>query len=313
MAPQPIHILPRDDKTSSNNILYIAGFTVAGIVILGAVCWLTIRLLRKRARRSEQDDRGAAFLNVRGLIREDGEKSRGGALPKYGYHRFPPVPDTLINYVLTILCVFHDSDIHGIQSHMFSRTHLGPQGVIMPSRVLTRPNVTKQEIVDYHANEGNLPRPFAPFSFALQAGSTPSVGKRGSTASVLTVNRDSFLSIGSRNSRFSMASTISSSSPSNRRKVQQNFDPVLPDELVVSLGERLTVMESFDDGWCIVGRPAMLNKDEVEMGAVPAWCFLKPVKGLRAERPMRIGSLGVAVKLDAPNPGREQVMSWSNF
>jgi hypothetical protein len=185
----------------------------------------------------------------------------------------------------------------------------------MPSRVLTNPNVTKQEIVNYHANEGNLPRPFAPFSFALQAGTPPSVGKRGSTASVLTVTRDSFLSVHShsRSNRFSIASSISSSSQSNRRKAHQLFDPVLPDELVISLGERLTVMQSFDDGWCIVGRPGMLNKDEVELGAVPAWCFLKPVKGLRAERPMRIASLGVTVQLDAPSSERDQVMSWSNF
>ena len=183
----------------------------------------------------------------------------------------------------------------------------------MPSRVLTRPNATEQEIVDYHTNEGNLPRPFAPFSFALQAGNSPPVGKRTSVASVLTFSRDSFLSIGSRSNRFSIASTISSSSQSNRRKVQQLFGPILPDELVVSLGERLTVMQSFDDGWCIVGRPSMLNKEEIELGAVPAWCFLKPVKGLRAERPMRIGSLGVTVQLDTPTPERDQVMSWSNF
>ena len=183
----------------------------------------------------------------------------------------------------------------------------------MPSRVLTREGPSKQEIIDYHAGEGNLPRPFAPFSFALQAGTTPSVGKRGSTASVLTVSRNSFLSINSHNSRFSFASTVSSASQSGRRKVHQIFDPVLPDELVLSLGERLTVMQSFDDGWCIVGRPGMLNKDDVELGAVPAWCFLKPVKGLRAERPMRIASLGVTVQLDAPNPGRDQLISWSNF
>lgn len=183
----------------------------------------------------------------------------------------------------------------------------------MPSRVLSRPSVSKQEIVEYHRTEGNLPRPFAPFSFALQAGTTPSVGKRGSTASVLTVSRNSFLSMNSHSNRFSIASTISSASQSGRRKVHQSFDPVLPDEFVVSLGERLVVMQSFDDGWCIVGRPAVMNKDEVELGAVPAWCFLKPVKGLRAERPMRIGSLGVTVQLDAPASEREQVMSWSNF
>ncbi|KAF9648734.1 hypothetical protein BDM02DRAFT_2068285 [Thelephora ganbajun] len=287
MAPQPIHILSRtDDSGSSNTPLYIAGFSVAGVIAIGAAIWLTIRFLRKRARERDEDNRGAAFLNVRGLVREDDEKREDESFP---------------------------SGIHAIQSRTFSRAHIDAQGIVMPSRALTRPNTTKQEILDHHANEGNLPRPFAPFSFALQAGTTPPVEKRGSTASVLTVSRDSFLSLYSHSSRFSTASTISSSSQSNRRKVQQLFDPVLPDELVVSLGERLTVMQSFDDGWCIVGRPGMVNKDDIELGAVPAWCFLKTVKGLRAERPMRIDSLGITVQLDAPNPGRDQVMSWSNF
>lgn len=286
MAPQPIHILPRAGSGSSSTPLYIAGFVIAGVVFIAGVGWLTVRFLRKRAQRNGEDNRGAAFLNVRGLVREDGEKNGEDALP---------------------------NDFQGIQSHMFSRAHVGAQGVVMPSRVLSRPNVTKQEIVDYHTNEGNLPRPFAPFSFALQAGAPPAVGKRNSTASVLTVSRNSFLSLSHHSNRFSIASTISSSSQSHRRKVHQLFDPVLPDELVISPGERLTVMQSFDDGWCIVGRPGMMNKDEVEMGAVPAWCFLKPVKGLRAERPMRIGSLGVTVQLDAPSSERDQVMSWSNF
>ena len=291
--------------------LYIAGFVVAGLIAIGVAAWLTIRFLRQRARRNDEDSRGAAFLNVRGLVREDGEKGTDEALPKYVCQSLASARDLVIN---PHFAFSNCSDIHGIQSHMFSRAHVGAQGVVMPSRALTRPNVTKQEIVDYHASEGNLPRPFAPFSLALQAGSfTPSVGKRGSTASILTVSRDSFLSMGSHNNRFSIISTISSSSQSGRRKVRQVFDPVLPDELVVSLGERLAVMESFDDGWCIVGRPGMMNKDEVELGAVPAWCFLGPVKGLRAERPMRIASLGVTVQLDAPNPGRDQVMSWSNF
>ena len=93
------------------------------------------------------------------------------------------------------------------------------------------------------------------------------------------------------------------------------FDPVLPDELVVSLGESLTLVQQHDDGWCIVGRDSVFNPGEVELGAVPAWAFLKPVKGLRAERPMRVSSLGVTVNLDAPPSlgPRDNVMSWSNF
>lgn len=59
----------------------------------------------------------------------------------------------------------------------------------------------------------------------------------------------------------------------------------------------------------------MLKSGDVEMGAVPAWVFVKPVKGLKAERPMRSSSLGVTVEMDA-GPGfssREELVSWSNF
>jgi len=99
------------------------------------------------------------------------------------------------------------------------------------------------------------------------------------------------------------------------RKVKQLFSPVLPDELVLSLGERVTVVQSFDDGWCVVGRDSLLKSSEVEMGAVPAWCFVKPVKGLKATRPMRTTSLGVTVQIDQGPAfsSRDEVISWSNF
>jgi len=99
------------------------------------------------------------------------------------------------------------------------------------------------------------------------------------------------------------------------RKVRQLFSPVLPDELVLSLGEKVTVVRSFDDGWCIVGRDSVVTPGEIEMGAVPAWSFVKPVKGLKASRPMRTTSLGVTVEIDG-GPGfssREECISWSNF
>ena len=88
MAPHPIHILRRAGTGSSSSGLYIAGFVVAGVVLVGAAAWLTLRFLRKRARRDADDKRGAAFLNVRGLFREDGEKSREDALPEYGCNFF---------------------------------------------------------------------------------------------------------------------------------------------------------------------------------------------------------------------------------
>jgi len=93
-------MLPRDETSSSKTGLYIAGFVVAGVLIMGAVAWLTIRFLRRRARRDDEDNRGAAFLNVRGLVRDDGEKGEVEALPKYGYQLFISMFDLLINRVL---------------------------------------------------------------------------------------------------------------------------------------------------------------------------------------------------------------------
>lgn len=63
-----------------------------------------------------------------------------------------------------------------------------------------------------------------------------------------------------------------------------------------------------------MGRDSIFKPGEVELGAVPAWCFVKPVKGLRAERPLRTASLGVTVNLeDSNSPMRDNVISWSNF
>ena len=112
------------------------------------------------------------------------------------------------------------------------------------------------------------------------------------------------------------------------RKVRQDFDPVLPDEILIKLGEQLTIVQSFDDGWCVVGREggslvqtakslfksAPATELDVELGVVPAWCFLKPVKGLRAERPVRSTSLGITVNINAPgHTERGELHSWSNF
>ncbi|OBZ72100.1 hypothetical protein A0H81_07741 [Grifola frondosa] len=168
----------------------------------------------------------------------------------------------------------------------FNRNQLAPH-VIMPEKAVIRPGASRNEIIDHYAAEGKLPRPFAPFSLAMSGGnlSVPA----GDTSPVRPLSTASFLSIANSN-RLSIASTVSSLGASGQRK-------------------------SFDDGWCIVGRDSMMNPGDAELGAAPAWCFLKPVKGLRAERPMRISSLGVTVNLDVgPGfEGRDNVMSWSNF
>ena len=90
------------------------------------------------------------------------------------------------------------------------------------------------------------------------------------------------------------------------------FSPKLPDELVISVGERLTVVSSFDDGWYTVGRDSILKPGEVEMGTVPSWCFVKPVEGFKPERPTRISSLGMTVEPE-PEADQESLISWSHF
>lgn len=126
----------------------------------------------------------------------------------------------------------------------------------------------------------------------------------------------------------STSSGDSSLSGAGARKVRQTCNPILPDELLVTVGERLTVVQSFDDGWCCVGRenktawaaPKSLFKSHTpdpstsfELGVVPAWVFIKPAKGLTAERPMRSTSLGVTIEMDAPGAARDELVSWSNF
>ncbi|CUA73078.1 hypothetical protein RSOLAG22IIIB_05143 [Rhizoctonia solani] len=98
------------------------------------------------------------------------------------------------------------------------------------------------------------------------------------------------------------------------RKVQTVFAPLLPDELVLAVGEKVTLLQSFDDEWCVVGRDRF---GEVEVGAVPVFVFTKLRAGEKMERPMRSTSLGVQVEMSSA-PGaawssRDEVISWSNF
>ena len=112
----------------------------------------------------------------------------------------------------------------------------------------------------------------------------------------------------------SHARTESTSSNVITRKVMTVFPPLLPDELVLSVGEKVTLLQSFDDEWCVVGRDRF---GDVEVGAVPVYVFSKVPAGEKMDRPMRSTSLGVKVEM-SNSPGahfssREEVISWSNF
>lgn len=120
-----------------------------------------------------------------------------------------------------------------------------------------------------------------------------------------------------------------STSSTQARAVRQLFDPVLPDELSpLRYGECLTVLQSFDDGWCLVARDTSRssrtsrlsawmksNGDNVDIGLVPALVFDKPLKAITVTRPFRstsVNALHFGQSL-APDFARDAIISWSNF
>ncbi|EJD45975.1 hypothetical protein AURDEDRAFT_184563 [Auricularia subglabra TFB-10046 SS5] len=101
--------------------------------------------------------------------------------------------------------------------------------------------------------------------------------------------------------------------------VKVAFTALLPDEVNVAVEDRVTVVDVYDDGWCVVLKS---GDDDVMMGAVPAWCFDTPSpdepEGFERTRPERKSSLGVTVELEEPDTSgqssrHDSVFSWSNF
>ena len=206
-----------------------------------------------------------------------------------------------------------------------SQTHENHTQPFLPALPVLPAIPSADDIINFHKEAGNFPRPF---SFALNAAPRPS-------SSLLSPNGNKRNSLASmkRISVMSSCSTVSTVQAllGKIRKVRQVYTPVLPDELLLThIGEHLTILQSFDDGWCVVGRdnPAFLaasgpktlfpsaNEKEsdpnMELGMVPAWTFVKPTKGVRPERPIRSSSLGITVQMESSS-SRDSVMSWSNF
>lgn len=224
-----------------------------------------------------------------------------------------------------------------------------------PKRAVIRRASTREEVLDFHRVSGKFPRAFGP-TRNFTTPSNPTASPVSIIFRVPPLSPSPRTSVESANrpvtklqsslsafplppsKRLSTHSDESSSSHSQclTRKVRQVFMPILPDELLLKrLGEQLIVMNSFDDGWCVVGRVKCSpiyhsnskshfkfpeeEKDkipnDVEIGVVPAWCFVKPVHGICSERPVRSSSLGITVEARAgpESKARREIMSWSNF
>jgi hypothetical protein len=232
---------------------------------------------------------------------------------------------------IDLLCV---RGLYAIPNANFSPSRVGVS-ITMPEKAILRRSEQVDEL-GFRQQSESMPRHPSPkpFSFAMAAASAASSTSEQRGDKRISRFRDSLLSTTSGQNRFSVSSSGSNSTqgPTTgiRRKVRQLFSPVLPDELLISSpGEQVTLIQSFDDGWCLVGKehgtflsaPKSLfrqqgttSDNDIELGVVPAWCFIKPVKGLRVERPVRSSSLGVTVQLQGPGfSSRDEVISWSNF
>lgn len=75
----PLNIFKRTSDSSSSSIqigtLSVPVYAVIGIavivaILLGLAIWLIVKTVRKRARRRREDDRGAAFLTVKGVMKD---------------------------------------------------------------------------------------------------------------------------------------------------------------------------------------------------------------------------------------------------
>lgn len=294
--------------------IVIAGITLAGSIVLGVCLWLGIHTYKTRNR-------------TRALTAEGASDEKAFPRPRH----VPLANSCSCNREMTVDMSRSTYRITVKGAPHFSRDQL-TSSIILPQQNIVRPDATKDEILQYYMASGTMTRPFSMTasggSSTLASPTTPysAPGRPISAVSFLSAaartpspRRTSFFSFGGNRPMSVASSTFSAVSSvlggDGGRKVRQLFSPVLPDELVISLGEKVTVVQSFDDGWCIVGRDSFINPGDVEMGAIPAWCFVKPVKGLKASRPMRTTSLGVTVQIES-GPGftsRDEVISWSNF
>jgi hypothetical protein len=72
--------------SASINPIYILGLAIAGAIVIGVSSWFILKMVRKRAaKRDSEENIGATFLSVRGIVRDDNvtEKNPGFVLTIY--------------------------------------------------------------------------------------------------------------------------------------------------------------------------------------------------------------------------------------
>lgn len=68
-----------DGSSGGLPTIAIIGFIVAGLLLLAVGIWFLVSFIRKRAQKKREAERGAAFLTVKGVVKES--MSSIGPLP----------------------------------------------------------------------------------------------------------------------------------------------------------------------------------------------------------------------------------------
>ncbi|KAF8522540.1 hypothetical protein JB92DRAFT_3110642 [Gautieria morchelliformis] len=305
----------------------IAGIAVAGAAAVVLAIILTYVFVRRRRDRDTHDQESPKMLQVQ--VQTDSSR---------------PYGDTQGNNTTNARL------IRSVSRHNLTPSVILPLPMPLPAALPRPPKFSPEpaihpsgrpmssvEVVAHHQAAGTMPRPFSPGNLTQRTPTHQAKGHRMSPASAsFSFSRASILSAMRPDSpSSSLRSSLSGSRlDSGVLRVRHVFAPLLPDELVLRPNEKVTLIQTFEDGWYIVGRKSPFHApapakpsgyafgqgtpaDEVEIGAVPSWVFEKRTHGSpKPERPMRNVSLGVTL-VDQGNIGlggaREDVISWSNF
>ncbi|KAJ3541639.1 hypothetical protein NMY22_g3806 [Coprinellus aureogranulatus] len=145
LVTQKLSRRDEDDNSKGLNPIYIAGIVVVGVIVLALGVWLLVHTLRKRAAKKRINMRESAFLSVRGVVKEGHTGSPLASNEK---------PQLRVQ---TNHNGFSRNQMHG--------------GIAMPERTLAPRS--KEEIMNYHRQSGNFPKPF---SFAVGGAGSPDPG-----------------------------------------------------------------------------------------------------------------------------------------
>jgi len=70
LPPREVSGTTAHDSTSSPRLIYAGVFLIV-VALVGLATWIGVRTFRKRAQAKREDAQGAAFLSVRGLVKEE--------------------------------------------------------------------------------------------------------------------------------------------------------------------------------------------------------------------------------------------------